>query len=51
MEESQRLREQAMRCLRLSLACTDAKMIAALTALATESNDAAAGMEALQRAR
>jgi hypothetical protein len=50
MGESRRLREQALRCIRLSLDITDTKMIAALTALATESNDAAANMEAAQMA-
>jgi hypothetical protein len=50
MGESRRLREQAVRCIRLSLDITDTKMIAALTALATESNDAAANMEAAQMA-
>jgi hypothetical protein len=46
MAEIQRLRDQAVRCTRLSKATTDAGVAAALTILATESNDAASRIEA-----
>jgi hypothetical protein len=46
MAEVQRLRDQAVRCTRLSKATTDAGVAAALTILATESNDAASRIEA-----
>ena len=50
MGKSQRLRDQAARCTRLSLEGFDIKTKDALRVLARESNDAAACMEAAELA-
>jgi hypothetical protein len=50
MSEIQRLQSKAAFCLRLSQLCIDAEMVAALTALAAETYDTAARMEAVRAA-